>query len=391
MKIRTFLAALIAASILPVVGTAQEGGLPFDFQNRLRVEFDDNVRQTDNNTDSSAVIIEEFQVGKSLTFEQTKLSASYSPSFRYYTDRDEDDSDLHHLFDISILHDVNDRLSLSAANAFRYAEQPELMGTFLGETTVVRNNNDFTYNSANLGADYGLTEVTTLGLEYRNVLLGYEDSAAGDALDYAQNVIGADLMYDLEQNTTVGGEVRLSDWDYEDDGRDASSIQVGAVGERVFSDILSGRVRAGLESKDFDNANSSSSESPYVDGAFLITPSDRSAINFGVNYSMSESSVAGYANQNRASLYAGLDQELSPRIMLGLGANYALGEYDLDEAAEGVDQDGDENVFLLSSRLSYEINELHAVEANFQHSTIDSDVGADYDQNRVSLGWRLSL
>ena len=386
--------ALITGTLMfPLASVAEEGALPFDFNNRLRVEFDDNVRQEKYEEDDSLRLVEEFNISKTLNFDATRLALGYGPSFSYYDDRDEDDTDLHHFFDGRLEHEFSEILRLSIKETFRLAEQPE----YMEGGVITRENNDYAYNSLNANMDANISDETVLGAGVRWVNLGYDEDSVADAYDYDQLVFGGDVTHALDDTTDAGVEARFSSWDYEDDGRDADSVQVGVVGRKDFNDQLAGQLRAGMEFKDLDNANDDSTESPYVDGSFIFQAAEGTALNFGASYSLAESSIPAYANQTRLSVYAGLDQNLTDRVSLNLGASYALGDYDTDDLSNSVEtgsvNDGEENYLVLSSRLSYMLDDANSIEANFQHLDLDSDVAPDteYDQNRVSLGWRLSL
>lgn len=389
---KSVILGVVALAILSPFAFAQNT-LPFGVNNRLRVEMDDNIYQSSTDEQDSLKIIEELELIKNLDFDRSVLSLRYSPSFVWWSDRDEDDTDIHHQADALYRHRLSESAGFNASWLMRLAELPELIDSGL----ITRENNDFLYNAIALGLDNRFGAKWLGDIEYKMNSLAYDEDSVADVNDYDQNIIGASLRYEVNPTTQFGGEVRFTDYDYDDDGRDAESVQYGAVLKRQLSDRLAANIRAGFETKELTNANVEDADGAYVGGSFTVNPAEGTTFEVGANYSPAESPIAPYANQENTSFYARLNRALTPRIDWNIAGIYANSSYDSAETSDLVNpssfSDGDEDVLRLSTRLSYQINRMHAVEANYQYSDLSSDIlpGREFERNRVSLGWRLSL
>lgn len=373
---------------------SRPGHLPFHVNNRLRVELDDNIYLTNAEEQDSFKIIEQLELIKNLDFDRSLLSLRYTPSFTWWSDRDDDDTDLHHQFDALYRLRLTENTGLNISELLRYSELPEV----IDGSTIVRENNDFLYNALSVGVDTRFARKWIADAEYKWNTLGYDDDEVSVINDYDQNIIGTSLRYELNPSTEIGGELRFADYDYEDDGRDANSTQYGVVVKRQLSDRLAANFRAGFEQKDLDGANTEDADGAYVGGSITANPAEGTTFEVGANFSPAESPIAPYANQERSAYYARLNRALTPKINWNVAGIYSDSDFSADEtsrfdgsAAEFAD--GSEDVLQLSTRLSYEINRAHSIEANYQRTDLSSDVraGSEFERNRVSLGWRLSL
>ena len=106
MRSTLFRSSLAAFAMMAGSGLLQaaEGDLPFELRNRLRVEYDDNIREEETDKDSSFKIIEELDLGITLKSDNTFLTLNYIPSFIYWEDRAEDETDFQHQLDASLRH-----------------------------------------------------------------------------------------------------------------------------------------------------------------------------------------------------------------------------------------------------------------------------------------------
>lgn len=363
-----------------------------DVNNRLRVEYDSNVNLTSEDEQDSFKIIEELELIKNLQFDQSLISLRYSPSFVYWTDRD-DDTDLHHQFDALVKHRFNERFGFTASELFRLAELPE----FIESGNVVREKSDFIYNSAGLGGNALINEKTTADVELRWNTLAYDDADVSLNNDYDQYIYGGNLRHDLNGKTQVGSEIRFTDYDYAGTGRDAFSTQFGVTGIRDLTARSKLSVRAGWENKDFDNANTDSASAPYVSASLTFAPGEDTLMEVGASYSLSDAPVDPYANSENSSFYARFSHDLSAKINWNVAGIFTVADYDSAETSVSADPDaiadGTEDVLRVSTKLTYQLNTLHALEANVQYTDLTSEIrpGLEYDRSRVSLGWRVQL
>ncbi|MFT7512924.1 MAG: hypothetical protein ACI9QL_002132, partial [Candidatus Omnitrophota bacterium] len=267
------LAALVSA---PFSGFAQEKENPFEIFNRVRVEYDDNIRQSNQNEDSSLKIIEEAEFIVNFDNDISLISLRYNPAFVYWTDRDEDDTDLHHQFDLVYDHELSPRAAVSVKDIFRLSELPELIEN--GNGAPVRESNDYIYNSLSGGLTAQMATDLTGALDLRHSLLSYDDSAVAKANDYDTFTIGADLSHQLRPTTSVEGQARYTSGSYDDNLRDYDSVQLGAKVGHQMSPRLMGSARAGFETRSLDSARDDA-DSPYVDGQMTYVAARNTRLN----------------------------------------------------------------------------------------------------------------
>jgi len=395
---QTFTALTLGLGLAMTTASAAEGRLPVDIFNRIRIEYDDNVNSTGDGSSvgkqESVKLIEELELLLDTDLQNTYLGVRYAPSFIYYDDRPGDDSDLHHQFDFILNQKLSPRTVIKLKDTLRITEEPALVD---GDVTV-RNQNDLLYNSINAAVETQLVpEKTTLRVDGRYAVVAYDDSDVADVSDYEQMVAGVDVIHRVAPNPDAGAQVRYNELDYEDDFRDLDAIQVGLSLSRVFSPKLQGELRAGVESRNADAAVEDESESPYVDGSVVILAAKDTRISLGAGFSQDKSPTTKFTQQERTRVYGSLSQGLTPALTLHLTGAYAMGTFDTDYATSqfdpATDSDGDENVLTLGARLSYAVNMRNWIEAAWQYLELDSDVRPteDFDQNRVSLGWKTQL
>ena len=378
-----WMTGMAVALTLPVVASAAESARNFHVVNRFRAEYDDNYTQTENNEQDSFKFIEQVDLMYNLNLDQTFLSLRYEPSFVYWTDRDDDDNDLHHAFDGILNHAFTPRLSLSLKDTFRFAENPELMD----REAVVRQSNDYTYNTGNAALSYLLSEQTRVEAAGRIVTLTYDDDEVGDYGDYDIYVGGLTLRHAWKPETALLGEARYEDLQYANDLRDSQTIYVGAGAEHTFNPSFLGSLRAGLQSREFDSTVRDSKDTPYVDASVTLLPTPATRISSGVSYSQYETDIAPYASQERTRFYVSLAHDLTARISGYLTGAYTDGEYDRDETPTGDVTDGSEERVQVSARATYKVNMAHHLELGYQFNDLSSDLRNDYTRNRVNVGW----
>jgi len=389
---RKTLAAVTTLSILAtgLPAMAEEGANPFEFHNRLRLEYDDNIFETNLTKEESWKIIEEPIFRLKTKQANTFIQLDYMPSLIYWFDRPSDDTDLQHQLDAALTQDFSPRTTLSLRETFRYSELPEL----IQDDVIVRGNNDYLYNSFSAALRQGLTQTTSVEFEGRHVVLAYDDSALADTSDYTQVTGGADLIHQASPNTAISGQFRFTSFDYEDDLRDADSTQIGLALNQVVGKSLALDLRGGFEEQDYDSAAKNTTDSPYGDIGLVFTPNPDTRINIGAGYSLAQTPTSKFTSQERFTMRAGLAQKLSARLALSLTGSFTMGSFDADQSTAAFnsasDTEGDEDILRLSAKMNYEINKRNFLEASYQYVELESDIrdAQDYDRSRISLGWR---
>lgn len=389
---RLFVSLLVLA-MLQGVAQAREGAKPYQILNRLRVEYDDNIYQEEKDQNSSFKFIEEVELRVSFNLENTFVGLRYRPSFIYWENRDPDKSDFNHEMDFVLNQRFTPRLSLSLLDTLRRGELPEL----IDGNIVVREKDDFWYNTANATLGYLFRPQTKLEVAGRYVMLRYDDETVSDTEDFDLLVGGLTLRQQIVPETTVIGDLRVEQVDYEGPDRGSKSFFAGLGLEQMFSPNLLGSVRGGYQGKEFNKSELGSQSTPYGDLALTFLPSPATRITAGAQYSMFETDLYPFASQDRAQIFGSVAYDITARVALYLSAAYTMSDYDASQAVEDdLVQSGDDNYLQFSSRVTYKVNRSNWIEAGWQYVDFESGVKtvagdqyrASFERNRLDLGWK---
>ena len=398
-QIRLF---IVAACLLALAAPAFAES-PIHLNNRLRLGYDDNVYQAGEATaaDGSTVthdetdsfrIIEELEMLVNLNLQRTYLGLRYRPSFIWYSDRDDDDTDFLHDVDLNFVQKITPALVLSISDTLRASQLPELQD----ENYVVRAKDDNYYNSALATLSYNVRPETRLDLSGRYILLRYtEDANEND--NYYSAVGGLTLRQQLASRTTLMGDLRYQMVVYDEAeeayNRDANSVFGGLGVEQTFNPKLLGSLRAGVEQRMYDNDAADDNTQPYGELSMTFLPTPATRITTAASYSIYESDIATYLSQNRTYLSLSFAHDFTTKLNFYLSGAYSLNQYEADYALETGAVDADETSFLLSARLAYRINRINWLEVGYQFIKLDSDLvnRESYDRNRFDIGWKIQL
>ena len=397
-SIYLFLSVCLFAWMLPGDAFSSEGPRSFQIHNRLSVEYDDNVRETDRDQDDSIKIINEFEFLVALNLENTHGSFRYKPQITWWDDREEDSVDIHHFLDAVLNHQFTPRLGIDLRNNLRYAQLPEAVD----DGVMLRQRSDYLYNAIIGNLTYVLTPVSQLEGGARYNLIRYEDSDAASREDYDIYILGLTYRHSLVPETSVSGDVRWETIEYDSEfKRDSDLYQIGMGVEHIFSPNLQGNARAGYHYRDYADAALSSDSAPYFDVNTTYLPSPATRLTLGFGYSFVEADIFPYANQERFRALLGVAHDVTPRVTINVSGQYIYAKYDaadaLPVALEELDirdfelDDGTETVMRLSTRVSYQLNRSNWLEAGWSFSDMDSDLRRDFSRNRFNVGWTTRL
>lgn len=393
------------ALILPVAVLAFEGPRNYQIHNRLRLEYDDNIYESGRDETSSFKVIEEIEFLVNLNLENTFASIRYKPSFVWWENRSEDSTDFHHDVDLIFNQRFTPRVSLDVKNTFRYAQQPNVIES----GAVVRERSDFLYNALVGTVLYRVSPVGRLEVSGRYNLLRYDESRVADVEDYDMYVAGLTYRHTLVPETALKADVRFETIDYDQIDRGSDAYQIGFGVEHMFSPNLLGNLRAGYMAKDYNDETVSSDSAPYFDGNLTFVPSPDTRVTLGMGYSMLESDIFPYANQERFRVFGGVAHDVTPRLSVNLIGSFARSNYDAaDIVPSGIIErfevpeelladflaqvdDGKEEFIQLSARVTYRVNRSNWLEAGWQFTDLSSDLRENLDRNRINIGWKTPL
>ncbi|MBR4190303.1 MAG: outer membrane beta-barrel protein [Kiritimatiellae bacterium] len=384
-------AALLAA--FAMTGFAQTQSQPFHLYNRLRVGYDDNIYSSEDDKQKSFRLVEEIEVKLNLALERLYVGIDYRPSLLWEPERESDETDFLHDLTASLSYNLTPQLTFSFKDTLRASQLPELES----DGYRVRADDDNYNNSAVATLAYNVLPQTRIDLSGRYSFLEYnEDEREAD--NYWQAAGGASLRQQLASYTTVFADFRYQALRYPDAKselkRDADSFYGGVGLEQTLSDKLVAMIRGGVQHREYDLDRFDDNTKPYVDGSFTIMPTPDTRLTLSGGYSVSESDVGAYASENRGTLALNLAHDFTDKLTLYANGSVAFskfeGDYSFNEAEYG---DDDETSYLASARLSYRIHRINWLELGYTFTKMDSDVlgQADYDRNRVDLGWKIQL
>jgi hypothetical protein len=389
---------LLLTSSLLITWSATAQELPFQVFNFLKVEYDDNVFTAGEG--EGAEPRESFKIVEQIEFlldsqqGNTYYGVRYSPSLVWFEDRPGDSSDVNHQLDLILNQDFSPRTSLNLKHVLRAAEEPELVD----DDVTFRNNNDYLYNSFDARL---LTQVTpdrtSVQVSGRVVDFAYDEDEVAETNDYQELTAGLDLIQVVMPETTVSGQVRYSQVDYDTDLRDFDNTQIGLAASRVFNPKFEAKIRGGVELHSSDDPIADDLETPYISGSLVFLPAQGTRVTLGAGFAQDKSPVVIFSTQEKTTLSATLSRDLTAALRLHLTGLYSMGSFSDDNATQAfnpdVNSDGDEEIMRFVSTLSYRVNVRNSVEATLQYMELESDVrpASDYDRTRVSLGWKYSL
>ena len=390
---------IVAGLVLATAASAlaASANSPLHMNNRLRLGYDDNIYQSDGaegrpGKESSVRIIEEIELLVNLNLERTYLGLRYRPSLIWYQDREPEDTDFLNDLDLNFSHNFSPVLALSIGDTLRAGQLPELES----EGYVVRQNDDNVYNSAIATLSYNLRPETRIDVSGRHIMLQYDDDV-NEMNNYYSVVGGLTLRQQLASLTTLMLDGRYQTVVYDETtefaNRDAVTLFGGAGVEQTFSPQLLGTLRAGVESRSYDDDAFDDKTQPYGEVSMTFLPAPSTRLTASASYSIYESDVERYLSQDRTYLSLSLAHDFTAKLSFYVSGAYSLGAYEADYALDGGLDDADEEGILVSARLAYRINRINWLEAGYQYVKLDSDVQnrVSYDRNRFDVGWKIQL
>jgi len=382
--------AIVTQFVLFAAETSSSGVI--DVQNRIRIEYDDNIYETKTDKVDSFKITEEIDLGVTLDFEPTFITLRYRPSFTWWDKRETDDTDVHHDVDVVLNHDFSPRVSFGIKNVYRLADEPnEIING-----AVVKENGQYVYNVTDANLDVQVLPRTHAVIGGRYTVLRYDRDIVAGREDYDIWAAGLTLRHAVSAGTKATVDFRHEDVEYDVTMRSSDSQYVGLGLEQAIGSKFVGSVRGGYQNKNFEDDTIDDNSSPYGDVTITYIHSPRTRASVGAGYSMFEADVYPFANQDRTVVYASMAHDLTAKVSVYLSGSYQLSEYDQSEAVDvGVTlpkgYKGDEEVAQGGARLAYRVNAHNTIELNYQHLDLSSDIRPEFDRNRASIGWRLDI
>ncbi len=376
-----------------VAGISQGLGTGNNLQvnNNLRLEYDDNIYQSNTNKTASLKVIDQLELMYNLNLDRTFLSLRYRPAFTWWENREAQREDaLQHEADVVLNQVFSPRLSLSLMDTFRRGLQPELIDRNTGRT---QENQDFIGNTANGTLSFLLSPKTTLDVAGRYYLLEYDNEAMSNS-NYRVSTAGLSLRHQLSGQTRVSGDARYEDISYDGVDRGSQSVFVGAGLEKTISARLLGSLSGGLQVKTFNSSALSGKNSPYGNVSLTYLPTSLMRFTVGGGYALMETEIFPFANQEQLTGFASFAYDITSRLAFYLSGAATRGQYDQKWMVQAgsstngvVDFNGTDLILQASARMTYRLNRSNWLGIGYGYTTLSSDLREDFVRNQYDVNW----
>lgn len=394
-RLRLIALASLAAFVTQFSLMASETGTVTDWlkiSNAVIFEYDDNMYEEQTNPQDTFKIIDSLTLASVLDWERTYLTIRYNPSFIWWSEREPDDTDLHHSLDFNLDHEFSPRVSLNIKDSFRYAEIPEetSRGVF------IRDNDDYFYNETGANLDILALTRTHLVLGARYTFYDYDNESTSIDQDRDIVALGVTVRHTLSPRANIIADYRHEaiGYDFNDtaDLRDSASDFYGVGYEQISGDFI-GLLRGGYQRQTYEYDVLDDRSEPYGDVTVTYVVSPRTRLSLSAAYSMLESEQNNFASQDRTIFVGSISHDITARVSLGLSASYRISEYSADYRVVEDERpaEGDEEILQIAMRAAYRINQWNSIEFNYSYTDLSSDLQSDFDRSRVGLGWRLDI
>jgi hypothetical protein len=364
--------------------------LPITVQNSIRVGYDDNVYQQEDEH-GTGYITDIINISAKFNFSsRTDMLLYWQPEFNYRFDADPEFVTYQDLYG-RVNHAVSERMFLEVSNRLRYQDKDAQSGN------VSRTDQSYFENNTMGSLDYTVSSLSqvTVGGGYKFREWDDDDYGKGIANNnFEQWQVNTSYIRQLMQNRTqavIG--LNYVDHDYEGSrgGYKATTVYGGA--DHIFNPNMNGNIRAGATFATTDHASGDSDNtSPYLQTGLEYNPSARTMINGTLGYSVQMSEQSVYNSQNQLSAAIGVRHDLTAKVSLSSSFRYIYSNYDSDYSrVGGLSGSAEDNYLVYSIRGSYQINRMNFIDAGYEYTDRNSDDFYDYDRNRVDIGWRLRL
>ena len=396
---------------------------PWKVSASLRGFYDDNINTVPNGPDKISSWGFQVDPGLNLNWqnEQTRLSAGYVYTFRYYDKKPINNSvnyDQDHSFNAALAHAFSERYQIAVNDSFVIGQEPDFLRASSGQAfsdfqrvsgNNIRNYGDITFDAV-------MTRIFSLELGYNNQYFDYADSGGNattpstagllNRIDQsarldtrwqvAPQTIGV-IGYTFEQVSYIGNEpIGLQGDGTELFSQDRNSYQnkIYAGADHNFTPDFSGSLRAGGNVTDYYNnpGGSASETTPFVTASLKYVYTVESSVEGGFSYDrtpidiVSPSSDSFVRDADAIVVYAHLTHRIVPDLTGSLIAQFQ------DTIFNGGSVDGEtERYFMLGLDLEYRFNAYLAANLGYNYDKVNSDInGRSYDRNRVYFGLKAS-
>jgi hypothetical protein len=391
----------------------------------LRGFYDDNYSTSaDGSKQGSGGFEVSPSVSLNVPLQQTELALKYTYGLYYYQKRQDDGQnpiDQSHQLDLSVDHAFTEQWQGTVYDTVALGQEPTLLNSGTPSSpnpTPFRVNGNNLVNTATVTLNTDWTrQFSTVGT-YQNIFTDYQNKGGGDPVTEAANpslsglldridqTIGMDFQWHFQPETTglvgykyeqvnyIGNEVIATNSApgsyYKSTSRDNLSHYVYIGGSHNFLANLVVSAKAGAQYvDDYKDSSSAPKWIPYATLSATYTYSPGSYAQLGFNQGQNATDVAapsgsGKITQSQQSsvVFVTVNQQLTPKLLGSVIANFQNSTYNSGNFANESDQD-----YNVGLNLTYAFTEHFSGQLGYNFDDLQSDVpGRAYSRNRVYMG-----
>jgi Putative beta-barrel porin 2 len=365
--------------------------LPFRITVAVQEGYDDNIFTRGNLQQGSAFTDGSLGLEYAFGSARTQISARAGAGLVYYYDRPGSSGpDYNGFFELGLTHKFSARLSLTMSAYATYQTEPD----FSLDIGINRRTGSYSYFSDHTTLNFQFTPRFSTASSYTITTLRFENSVAGGDQNRIENTIGNEFRYLILPTTTLVGEYRIQLTEYLDTDSDATTHFFLAGFDHTFNPRLNGTLRAGLQLRSFDSAETTTQTgdriSPDVETSVTYQFGARSEASWTTRYGIQEGE--GSANDSvRTSFHTGLEVRygITPRISSRLALFYEHNAFESgggSNAGVGNNSPTENNIDAALS-LRYALTRYLGIQAGYNYTQIISDQSLrGYTRNRIYGG-----
>jgi len=382
--------------------------------------YDDNYNAAPKNQAEGSWGIEVIpSIGANLLLDQTTIGLNLTYDMRWYEDRPDNEIDQQFVADLDFTHAFSERMNLSVANRFVYANEPDIIDTSIITTPALRSDQTAYHNLGTIAFAYDFSPKYGVEVSYSNGWYDYTQDGPGSLnalMNRLDNKAALNFRWFMSPPTTllIGYQYQWLDYTSDDSlsttgpfidpnirNYNSHFIYVGA--DHNFTSEISASVRLGAQITEYDNIQSlypnvdDSEVTPYADLSLNWIYNPGSYIKGGVRSTLNATDVAytgafspslisiyPIMNQQSTAAYTTWNHKLTPRWTSTVTGLFQASEYN----GEGNPIDGETDYLgLVGINLNYLINSFLSANIGYNWDRLDSDIpGRSYTRNRGYLG-----
>ncbi len=289
----------------------------------------------------------------------------------------QNDTELFGTAALELMHQLSPRVTLSLGDSITYNDDPQIDN---GGANV-RSSYSHIWNTAHGGVDADLSETLATGVKAAYALKRYTESVVAEDEDEDILTGEAYLKYKMGSGYNLLGLVGASDFKNNSttQKRGSQVISAGVGVDKVFNPDYIGKLRAGYQHGEYDNADLDAIDTPSGSAELTLRAASATRFRIGANYGLYAPYVRPYSIQTLTAFTGAIDHDILPgRLTLTLDAQYGSGDYKEEGATL---PGGNDDMMMAGISAIYRINRIWSLSGGYDYENWDSDVRESFSRN----------